>query len=123
MICLDTNYLILGLVPGSQESQALTTWMQSGENLITPGPAWYEFLCGPVTPVHISTMRTFLQQIIPFDKAQATAAAQLFNATGRKRTLRVDAMIAGTALAAGATLATNSQSDFAAFIPHGLTLA
>jgi predicted nucleic acid-binding protein len=32
-------------------------------------------------------------------------------------------MIAGTALAAGATLATNNQSDFAAFIPHGLTLA
>ncbi len=123
MICLDTNYLILGLVPASQESQDLVRWIQAGEVLITPMPAWYEFLCGPVTPAQVSTIRAFLQDIIPFDEPQATAAASLFNAAGRKRALRVDAMIAATAMVAGAALATNNRSDFNAFVPHGLALA
>jgi len=38
------------------------------------------------------------------------------------RSLWVDAMIAGTATVAGARLATNSRSDFDAFVPHGLQL-
>lgn len=49
MICLDTNYLILGLIPGSAESMALVSWAQRGERLVTPAVAWYEFLCGPAT--------------------------------------------------------------------------
>lgn len=123
MICLDTNYLILGLVSASQESQELSLWAKTGEPLITPMPAWYEFLCGPVTSAQICTMRAFLEQIVPFDEPQAIAAARLFNATRRKRSLRVDAMIAGTAIAAGAILATTNRMDFTAFVPHGLKLA
>lgn len=123
MICLDTNYLILGLVSGSRESQKLIEWSQAGETLTTPMPAWYEFLSGPVTSMQIDTMRAFLDQIIPFDQPKALEAAHLFNAAGRKRTLRVDAMIAATALVAGAHLATNNRADFDAFIPHGLKLA
>ena len=122
MICLDTNYLILGLVPGSQEGKDLVRWHQSGEVLITPMPAWYEFLCGPVTTAQISAMRTFVHDIVPFDEVHATTAAGLFNATGRKRGLRIDAMIAATAMVAGAALATNNRSDFNAFVPHGLGL-
>ncbi len=123
MICLDANYLILGLAPDSQESRELINWTQSGETLVTPMPAWYEFLCGPVTPAQISTMRAFLTQTIPFDEPHAAAAARLFNAVGRKRSLRVDAMIAGTAIAAGASLATNNRKDFAVFVSQGLMLA
>ena len=123
MICLDTNYLILGLVPGSKESLDLIAWIRGGETLITAMPAWYEFLCGPVTPAQVTTIRAFLHDIIPFDEPQANAAASLFNAAGRKRGLRVDAMIAATAVVAGAAMATNNHSDFAAFVPYGLTLA
>jgi predicted nucleic acid-binding protein len=90
--------------------------------LVTPMPAWYEFICGPVTPAQISVMRAFLHEIIPFDETQANVASVLFNAAGRKRSLRVDAMIAGTALSKGAILATNNQSDFSLFVPHGLVL-
>ncbi len=122
MICLDTNYLILGLVPGSAESASLITWSQAGERLVTAMPAWYEFLCGPVTPAQILAMRSFLEEIIPFDDAQASTAAHLFNAAGRKRGLRVDAMIASTAIIAGAVLATNNHKDFQPFVAHGLTL-
>ena len=86
-------------------------------------PAWYEFLCGPVSAIQISTIRAFLQEVIAFDDAQASTAAQLFNATGRKRSLRVDAMIAATSIGANAKLATNNTQDFTAFEPHGLILA
>jgi predicted nucleic acid-binding protein len=123
MICLDTNFLILGLVSGSMESKKLIRWVQSGEILITPMPAWYEFLCGPVSAIQIATMRAFLHEVIAFGDAQASLAAKLFNATGRKRGLRVDAMIAATSMTANAKLATNNTQDFVAFGPHGLILA
>ncbi len=122
MICLDTNYLILGLVPGSPESQDLIQWAQAGETLVAPMPAWYEFICGPVTAPQIATMRSFLHDLVPFDEPQALEAARLFNAAGRKRTLRIDAMIAATAVVGGAELATNNRTDFNAFVPHGLKL-
>ena len=123
MICLDTNYLIGGLVSGSLESRKLISWTQAGEILITAMPAWHEFLCGPVTTSQITAIRAFLQDIIPFDDARAVESARLFNAAGRKRALRIDAMIAATATLSGAALATNNRGDFAAFVPHGLKLA
>ncbi|MBB5035355.1 type II toxin-antitoxin system VapC family toxin [Prosthecobacter vanneervenii] len=122
MICLDTNYLILGLMPGSRESQELIQWAQAGETLITAMPAWYEFTCGPVTAKQVAAIRSFLHHLIAFDEPLAAEAARLFNAAGRKRTLRIDAMIAATAIVAGASLATNNLKDFSAFVPHGLKL-
>jgi predicted nucleic acid-binding protein len=122
MICLDTNYLILGLVAGSRESLELIQWAQAGEVLITPMPAWYEFICGQVTPVQVSAMRAFLHQVVPFDESHALEAARLFNAAARKRSLRVDAMIAATATVEGAVLATNNRKDFEVFTASGLQL-
>lgn len=115
MICLDTNYLILGLVAGSKESEALLQWTRDGETLVTPALAWYEFLSGPVTSVQVDTMRAFLADVVPFDDVQAEVAAQLFNAVGRKRALRIDATLAATAIVLHATFATNNENDFASF--------
>ncbi len=123
MICLDTNYLILGLTEGSTEARQLMTWHKRGEILTTPSIAWYEFLCGPVEQDHIEVMQAFLNGgILSFDELHARESARLFNLGGRVRRLRVDAMIAATALLAGARLATNNQDDFAAFRPFGLKL-
>ena len=122
MICLDTNYLILGLVAGSRESRQLTAWITSGELLVTPTLAWFEFLCGPVTPPQIQTMRAFLHELVPFGETHAIAAAELFNAALRKRSTRVNAMIAATAIVADAPLATNSKNDFRPFVNAGLRL-
>ncbi len=122
MICLDTNYLILGLMPGSRESQDLIRWAQAGETLIAAMPAWYEFTCGPVTAAQITIIRSFLHELVAFDEPQALEAAHLFNAAGRKRSLRIDAMIAATAIVAGASLATNNHKDFKVFVSHGLKL-
>ena len=122
VICLDTNYLIRGVAAGTPEASELVTWFSAGEKLITPMPAWFEFLCGPVTGDQVATLRAFLSEIVPFAEKQAVEAARLFNAIKRKRALRVDAMIAGTAIVAGASLATGNRADFAPFVPHGLQL-
>lgn len=122
MICLDTNYLIRGVSAGTAEAAALVTWIEAGETLITPMPAWFEFICGPVTLDQKTTMRAFLTAIVPFAEAEAAEAARLFNAIKRKRSLRVDAMIAGTAITAKARLATQNRADFRPFAAHGLTL-
>jgi len=104
MICLDTNYLIRGVSEGTAEAAALVAWIEAGETLITPMPAWFEFIC------------------VPFAEAEAVEAARLFNVIKRKRSLRVDAMIAGTAIAAKARLATQNRADFKPFTAYGLTL-
>ena len=122
MICLDTNYLIRGVSEGTAEAAALVAWIEAGETLITPMPAWFEFICGPVTTDQKTTVRAFLTEIVPFAEAEAVEAARLFNVIKRKRSLRVDAMIAGTAIAAKARLATQNRADFKPFTAYGLTL-
>ena len=123
MICLDTNYLVRGLLKGSRESADLVRWYQSSELLMSAAPAWYEFLCGPVASRHIQIVRGFLSGgVIAFEEVEAIEAARLFNAVGRTRRLRTDAMIAATAIVAGARLATSNAEDFKAFVPHGLTI-
>jgi predicted nucleic acid-binding protein len=123
MICLDTDYLIRGLVRGTRESDRLVRWHQTGEPLLSAAPAWYEFLSGPVSQAQIRVMHAFLSAgVIAFEEVQAIEAARLFNAIGRVRRVRIDAMIAATAILAGATLATSNKADFKTFVPHGLEL-
>ncbi len=124
MICLDANFLIGGVIEARPESRHLLAWAAAGETFCTAAPAWYEFLCAPVTPAQIDAMQAFLKGgIIPFASAQAQVAAQLFNAADRPRRLRVDAMIAATAISQQAALATLNTADFKLFTSHGLVLA
>jgi predicted nucleic acid-binding protein len=122
MICLDANYLIRCVELGSQEAARMQQWHRKGEAMAAPMPAWFEFICGPLTSAQEKVSRAFLKEILPFTEAEAQEAARLFNAVKRKRSLRVDAMIAATAIMAKAPLATNNHADFAAFLPHGLEL-
>ena len=59
MILLDTNYLIGALVVGSEPSHKILSWLERGEVLLTAMPAWYEFLCGPLSAVQIAAVRHF----------------------------------------------------------------
>jgi predicted nucleic acid-binding protein len=91
VICLDTNYLIRGLVKGTLESDRLVRWHQTGEPLISAAPAWFEFLCGPVSQLQIRVMHAFLSDgVIAFEEAHAIEAARLFNAIGRIRRFSVN---------------------------------
>jgi len=49
-------------------------------------------------------------------------AARLFNLGGRRRGSHADCMIAASAIAAGAGLATRNPADFARSAPQGLRL-
>ncbi len=122
VICLDTNYLILGMVADSQESEELIAWSDNGERFCTASASWYEFLCGPVNTTQVSTMRGVVESILPFGTPHAEEAARLYNATGRRRQLRVDAMIASAATTNNVPLATSNREDFENFVPLGLRL-
>lgn len=123
MILLDTNYLIRALVPGSVEAAAIFGWIDAQEDLCTSSVCWYEFLCGPVDEEGVIVVRAILRErILPFTGDQAAESSRLFNAVGRKRSLRVDAMIAAAAIVANAELATANFDDFAGFEPLGLRL-
>jgi predicted nucleic acid-binding protein len=115
MILLDTNYLIRGLISGSREAGDMMRWARQGERLAVSTVVWYEFLCGPITTEQRTAMQAFLDEWLPFDEMQAQEAARLFNAAGRPRALRVDAMIAAAAIIARARLATANREDFAPF--------
>ncbi len=124
MICLDTNYLVRALVRETPEAAQVTTWLRDGETLFASSVAWFEFLCGPVTAQEVLLVRGLLTGgLLAFEDAQAAAAARLFNAAGRLRRLRVDAMIAACAMVGGCRLATSNRDDFSAFVPFGLVLA
>lgn len=123
MIHLDTNYLIGLLVRGSSEAAKVDQWLASGESLAASAIAWSEFLNGPVTVSEASQVETILQsQVIPFGKAEAAMASDLFNKAGRRRGSRFDCLIAATAIAHQAGLATVNQSDFKTYTAHGLKL-
>jgi predicted nucleic acid-binding protein len=115
VICLDTNYLILGLVKGSSEAEQILRWLEAGEELITSVVSWYEFRCGPVSQEQLDFMRSILSDIRPFTELEAEVAARCFDHAGRKRSLKVDAMIAATALVAESHLATNNVQNFQKF--------
>ncbi|MCU0785955.1 MAG: PIN domain-containing protein [Verrucomicrobia bacterium] len=123
MIHLDTNYLIGLLVRGSSEAAKVDQWLVSGESLAASAIAWSEFLNGPVTASEANQVEAVLQsQIIPFAKAEAALASDLFNKTGRRRGSRFDCLIAATAILHQSGLATVNQSDFKGFTAHGLKL-
>lgn len=126
MICLDTNYLILGLVAGSREATQLRAWLAEGTRLITPTVVWFEFLCGPVDARQVETMRACLHAIVPLSEEHAQRAAELFDSAGRRPGgtdgTRIDALIAAAAILADAPLATQNITDFEAFRASGLRL-
>ena len=124
MIHLDTNYLIGLAVAGSPAAQRVDQWLAAGESLAASALAWTEFLNGPVQPQEIALVESIIEvRVVPFDKATAVLAAELFNKTGRRRGSRFDCLIAATAILAQAELATENNTDFTSFMAHGLKLA
>jgi predicted nucleic acid-binding protein len=122
MIHLDTNYLIFLLIPGSAEDRRVRGLRAAGEPINISTTAWAEFLCGPVSPADVQLARALVPSPEPVTADDATRAAALFNATGRRRNSLADCLIAATCLRLDATLATNNLSDFRPFQPHGLRL-
>ena len=123
MIHLDTSFLIRVLTAGSPEAATMDSWTASGEVLRVSAVAWAEFLCGPVSAGQLELAARIVGNPADFTAQDATVAARLFNATGRRRGTMPDCMIAAAALRYGAPLATGNIADFRRFAEHGLRLA
>jgi predicted nucleic acid-binding protein len=122
MIHLDTNFLILGLVPGTPQDALLRSWLAAGEPVQIDVVVWTEFLCGPLTSEQLAAARAFLPRAEPFLPEDSVRAASLFNDAGRRRGSLTDCMIAAVCLRVGAALATSNLADFQPFEKAGLRL-
>jgi predicted nucleic acid-binding protein len=122
MIHLDTNFLIRSLIPGSSEGARMELWIRNQIPLHVSALCWAEFLCGPLNPSDVPLLEQILGEPIPFTRLDAEKAAELFNASGRRRGKLMDCMIAATALREGAAVATSNVTDFARLQIAGLRL-
>jgi predicted nucleic acid-binding protein len=123
MIFLDTNFLIGLLMPGTAFDRRTRQWLAAGETLGISTIAWSEFLCGPLSLDDAAAAAELLPDPEPLLPADAARAAELFNATGRRRGSLADCLIAATCLRLGAPLATDNTDDFRRFEAMGLRLA
>jgi len=123
MIHLDTSFLIQALLPNSAAAVRLQTWLTDGEDLNISSIAWSEFLCGPLTTKDAALAETLFAAPEPFLASDASKAAELFNATGRRSRSLADCQIAAVTMRCDARMATGNLSDFTLFQSHGLTLA
>ena len=123
MIHLDTSFLIRALDRGSPEDRKLRGWIGEGETLGMSAVAWAELLCGPLDRSEMEWAAEIVEQRLDFTAEHAVLAARLFNESGRRRGSLIDCMIAATALAAAASLATANDADFLRFKDSGLTMA
>ena len=123
MIHLDTSFLIRGSVSGSTEDRALRGWVGAQEALGVSTIAWAEFLCGPYERSSLEFLINVIDRHVDFTSAHAEIAAHLFNQSGRRRGSQMDCMIAATAIAENAPIATTNERDFRQFESEGLTLA
>ena len=123
MIHLDTSFLIDALASDSQEDARLREWIGANQPLGMSTVAWAEFLCGPVDEAALSVASVVVGRQSRFTEEMAVIAARLFNGSGRRRGTMVDCMIAATALAEQAAIATSNPDDFRRFEGFGLTLA
>ena len=67
-------------------------------------------------------IRVLSHRILPFTEAHSREAARLYNATGRGRSMRINAMVAAAAVVSNAEHATENTDDFTPFAPLGLRL-
>ena len=123
MTFLDTSFLIHAMVPGDEAGKRLRAWLADGETLGMSAVAWGEFLCGPIASTVLLDCRGLLDIITPLDETVGELAAELFNATGRRRSSFADCMIAATAIHHEGSLATTNRQDFVRFGEAGLLLA
>lgn len=123
MIHLDTSFLIRCLRAGSPESERLEAWTQANERFAMSTIAWTEFLCGPLDSTAVSLAAVIVDRRVDYTAEVAGLAAQLFNGTGRRRNSLADCMIAATAIAEDAPIATSNHRDFSRFEAQGLAVA
>jgi predicted nucleic acid-binding protein len=123
VIHVDTNLLIASVDPSHEHAHLWPGLVAVGESFAVSAVAWTEFRSYPISSNQLSALEQLLPGgVVPYERAHADLAGELFRMTNSKRKNRLDSMIAATAILAGAKLATVNQSDFDAFVSFGLKL-
>lgn len=125
MIHLDANILIRLPFLAQRPHPALSR-IAGGEPAAVCTLAWLEYVIGAGSTVgenELQISRAFVaDNIVGFGQADAELAAALYNAAGRRRTLKRDACIAACAINAQADFLTLNVDDFRPFVAQGLRL-
>lgn len=122
MIHFDTNALI-ALPQWARDGHAVVDRVLGGETVAVCAMVWYEYLIGPVAEREAEMAHAFLSgNIEPIGESDGALGAELFNAAGRRRTLKSDALIAAAAIRAEADFVTINVDDFEPFVSQGLRL-
>src|SRR6185437_11130805 len=102
MIHFDTNALV-ALPQWAREGNDVVRRVVEGEAAAVCAAGWYEFLLGPLAEDEAELAHAFIGgRIEPMTEDDAELGARLFNACGRRRTLKTDALIAATAIRSNA---------------------
>lgn len=122
MIHFDTDALI-ALPYWARGTHPVIKRVVRGETVAVCSLVWYEYLLRPLTEGEPELARAFLSgRIQPILEEDGILGAQLFNAAGRRRALKTDALIAAAAIRAEADFVTINVADFQPFVVHGLRL-
>ena len=123
MIHVDTNLLIASVDPFHEHARLWAGLITADESFAASAVAWTEFRSYPIASNQLLALEQLLPGgIVPYERAHADLAGELFRMTKSKRKNRLDSMIAAMAILAGAKLATVDQADFKAFVSFGLKL-
>ena len=131
LIHLDNDYLAK-LSEFGGEYRDVQNWILNQHPIGTSAIAWNEFMRGPNNNGRNKADETAVKLLLtagiaPFGEEAAAFGAYLFNIiqrpSGSHVRLRMDCLIAGSAITSKAVLATRNLSDFRRFVPYQLELA
>jgi len=114
VILLDTCVLIDSLTGPRRSAGALRRALESGERLLLPTLALYEWLRGPRLPEELAAQEALFprESAVPFGPREAALAAELYAAVRKPRGRELDLAIAACALTRDAALWTLNEADF-----------
>lgn len=120
---LDTNALIALSDPTHPLFLRVERRLEEGWTVGTDAVAWHEYVRGPLLQEDRErALRVIENRVSALTRGIAEKAAELFNATGRRRGSTADCLIAAACLHEEAEMVTDNMDDFALFIGHGLRL-
>ena len=120
---LDTNALIALSDSAHPLFLEVEKCLEEDGTVGTNAVAWHEYVRGPLLPEDIDrALRIMENRVFDLTRLMAEKAAELFNATGRRRASTADCLIAAACLQHDAELLTNNVDDFTPFKVHGLKI-
>jgi predicted nucleic acid-binding protein len=114
MIMLDTAVLVDSLTGPKHSAQALRRALESGELVLLPALALYEWLRGPRLPQEIADQQALFpdESATLFGPPEAALSAQIYRAVPGARRREIDIAIAACAIVRECPLWTLNASDF-----------